>query len=66
MRMARPLCRLAAPGAHIVLSGLLPAHANAALAVYRAQGLTLERRFPLDGWMTLVLRIPSSFRDGAV
>jgi len=55
-RLAVPLGRLAAPGAHIVLSGLLPAHANAALAIYRAQGLTLERRIPLDGWMTLVLR----------
>lgn len=56
MRMARPLSRLAAPGARVVLSGLLPNHANAALAAYRAQGLRLEKRFPLDGWMTLVLR----------
>jgi ribosomal protein L11 methyltransferase len=55
-RMASPLARLAAPGAHVVLSGLLPSHANAALAAYRAQGLRLEKRFPLDGWMTLVLR----------
>jgi ribosomal protein L11 methyltransferase len=39
-----------------VLSGLLPAHANAALAHYMAQGFRLERRIPLDGWMTLVLR----------
>lgn len=58
MRMARPLARLAAPGARVVLSGLLPSHANAALAAYRAQGLALEQRFPLDGWMTLVLRRP--------
>jgi hypothetical protein len=32
---------------------LLPAHANAALAAYRA--LALERRIDLDGWTTLVL-----------
>ena len=57
-RMAAPLSRLAARGARIVLSGLLPAHAHAALAAYRAQGLVLEKRFPLDGWMTLVLRRP--------
>jgi len=57
-RMAVPLSRLAARGARVVLSGLLPAHANAALAIYRAQGLTLERRFPVDGWMTLVLKRP--------
>ncbi|HEX5211208.1 MAG TPA: 50S ribosomal protein L11 methyltransferase [Pseudolabrys sp.] len=59
MRLAVPLSRLAAPGAHIVLSGLLPAHANAALAIYRAQGLVLERRIPLEGWVTLVMRRPS-------
>ena len=56
VRLAVPLTRLAAPGAHIVLSGLLPGHANAALAIYRAQGLVLERRIPLDGWVTLMLR----------
>jgi ribosomal protein L11 methyltransferase len=59
MRLAVPLCRLAAPSAHVVLSGLLPAHANAALAAYRAQGLTLERCIPLEGWMTLVLKNPT-------
>ena len=58
LRLAVPLRRLAAPGARIVLSGLLPAHANAVLAAYRAQGLALERRIPLDGWMTLVLKNP--------
>ncbi|MFN3659515.1 MAG: 50S ribosomal protein L11 methyltransferase [Pseudolabrys sp.] len=57
-RMAMPLSRLAARGARVVLSGLLPAHAHAALAAYRAQGLVLEKRIPLDGWMTLVLRRP--------
>lgn len=55
-RMARQLARLVAPGGRVVLSGLLPSHANAALAAYHAQGLILEKRFPLDGWMTLVLR----------
>ena len=55
LRLAVPLSRLAAPGAHIVLSGLLPSHANATLAIYRAQGFVLERRIPLDGWVTLVL-----------
>jgi ribosomal protein L11 methyltransferase len=58
LRLAVPIRRLAAPGARIVLSGLLPSHANAVLAIYRAQGLRLERRFPLDGWVTLVLRRP--------
>ena len=56
MRLARPIRGLLAPGAHVVLSGLLPAHANAALAAYRAQGLALERRIPVEGWVTLVLK----------
>ena len=56
MRMATPIVRLAAPGARIVLSGLLPGQANAVLAIYRAQRLTLERKIRLDGWVTLVMR----------
>jgi ribosomal protein L11 methyltransferase len=55
-RFASPLARLLAPDARVVLSGLLPAHANAALSAYRAQGLALERRIELDGWVTLVLK----------
>jgi ribosomal protein L11 methyltransferase len=54
-RLAAPMARLLAPRARVVLSGLLPAHANAALATYRAQGLALEHRILLDGWATLVL-----------
>jgi ribosomal protein L11 methyltransferase len=54
-RLAAPLARLAAPRGCIVLSGLLRSQANAALAAYRMQGLTLERRIVLDGWATLVL-----------
>ena len=54
--MARPMARLVAPHGRVILSGLLPEHANAAIAAYRAQGLILERRFVLDGWATLTLR----------
>ena len=56
MRLAVAVKALTAPGGRVVLSGLLPSHANAALAAYRAQGLLLEKRIPLDGWMTLILR----------
>jgi ribosomal protein L11 methyltransferase len=52
-RFAAPLTKLTAPGARIVLSGLLSSQANAALSAYR--GLALERRIGLDGWTTLVL-----------
>jgi ribosomal protein L11 methyltransferase len=57
-RMAAGLSRLAAPGGTIVLSGLLASHANAALSIYEAQGLQLEHRIALEGWVTLLLRKP--------
>jgi ribosomal protein L11 methyltransferase len=56
MRLAVALSRLAAPNGRVVLSGLLPSHANAILAIYRAQGLVLVRRIPLEGWVSLVLK----------
>jgi ribosomal protein L11 methyltransferase len=55
-RLAVPIRKLVTSNARVVLSGLLPSHANAVLAHYLAQGFRLERRIPLDGWMTLVLR----------
>jgi ribosomal protein L11 methyltransferase len=55
-RMAHPLAGLLAPGGTLILSGLLPAHANAIIAACRAQGLRLERRYRLDNWVTLVMR----------
>jgi len=53
--LATPIARLVAPRGQIVLSGLLTADADAALASYRARGLALVRRIRLDGWTTLVL-----------
>ena len=41
---------------------LLPAQANAVLTIYRAQGLTLQRRIVLEGWVTLVLARPKRNR----
>ncbi|GGF75627.1 ribosomal protein L11 methyltransferase [Azorhizobium oxalatiphilum] len=54
-RLAKPVRPLLAPGGWLVLSGLLPSHANAALAAYRAQGLKLVRRRDIDGWTSLIL-----------
>lgn len=56
MRMAAPLARLLAPRGTIILSGLLPAHANAVIAAYRMQGLVLRRRYLLHGWVTLTMQ----------
>jgi len=54
-RLAAPIAHALAPGAHVVLSGLLAAQAPAALAAYGAQGLALAASIPLDEWVTLVL-----------
>ena len=55
-QLAAPLSKLLAHNGRMVLSGLLPSHANAAMSAYRMQGLTLERKTTLDGWCTLILR----------
>jgi ribosomal protein L11 methyltransferase len=54
-RLAAPIAQRLAPGACVILSGLLAAHENAALATYRAHGLRLVRRITLEGWVTLIL-----------
>jgi len=60
-RLASQLTKIVAPGGHVVLSGLLTSQANAALAAYRA--LKLERRIEIDGWTTLVLKLPTRTRS---
>jgi ribosomal protein L11 methyltransferase len=58
-RLAAPVARLVAPHGRIILSGLLPSQASAAVAAYRMQGLALERRLLIDGWATLVFVRPA-------
>jgi len=57
-RLAVPLAALVARGGTVVLSGLLTSQVNAALALYRAQGLMLRRCIVREGWGTLVMRKP--------
>jgi ribosomal protein L11 methyltransferase len=57
-QLAKPIRRIVAPGARVVISGLLAGQGVAALAAYRARGFVLERRIILDGWATLVLVRP--------
>jgi ribosomal protein L11 methyltransferase len=54
-RLAAPIAQALAPDGCVILSGLLAAQAPAAIAAYRAQGLALAARIPLDEWVTLVL-----------
>jgi ribosomal protein L11 methyltransferase len=46
----------------VVLSGVLATQEDAALSAYRSQGLVLERRIPLDEWVTLVMAAASRRR----
>jgi ribosomal protein L11 methyltransferase len=55
-QMSAPLSALLAPGGRLILSGLLPAHAPGVIAAYRRQGLRLQSRLTLDGWVTLIMR----------
>ena len=54
--LAPKLARRIRPGGHVVLSGLLRADENEALAAYRSQGLALVARLPLGDWVTFVLK----------
>jgi ribosomal protein L11 methyltransferase len=56
--LARPVRLLSARGANVILSGLLPEQANAALAVWGVQGFLLLRRDIVEGWATLTLTRP--------
>lgn len=53
--LASPVRELLARSAVVVLSGLVPEQANAALAAWCPQGLVLERRDRVDNWITLTL-----------
>ena len=64
-RLARPVRALTAPGATIVLSGLMPDQANAARAAWCAQGFVLRRTQTIENWTTLTLaRPPKRKRPG--
>lgn len=54
--LAPPIARAAAPGAELVLSGLLLRDVPGVLSAYRAQGFSLAEQQNIDGWATLVLR----------
>ena len=55
--LAPRLVRLAVPGGHIVLSGLLDTQAREVSATYLRLGLAIETRISLEGWTTLILAV---------
>jgi ribosomal protein L11 methyltransferase len=54
--LAPSLAAAAAPGAELVLSGLLARDVAGVLSAYAAQGFALAERRDIDGWATLLLR----------
>ena len=55
-QLAQPMSRYLAPGALVVLSGLLTPQAGGVIAAYRARGLVPLRHLTSDGWSSLLLR----------
>jgi ribosomal protein L11 methyltransferase len=58
--LARPVRGLLARGSTVVLSGLIPSQAEAALSAWRGQGLVLQRRDTIENWVTLTLALPAA------
>ncbi|MGA8169634.1 MAG: 50S ribosomal protein L11 methyltransferase [Methylocystis sp.] len=54
--LAPAIARAAAPGAELVLSGLLASDVPGILSAYRARGFALRERRDIDSWATLTLR----------
>uniref|UniRef100_Q07PR5 Ribosomal protein L11 methyltransferase n=1 Tax=Rhodopseudomonas palustris (strain BisA53) TaxID=316055 RepID=Q07PR5_RHOP5 len=55
--LATPMAQCLAPGAQVILSGLLPQHVRGVVAAYRARGLVLEKAILVEGWSSLLLEL---------
>ena len=55
-QLAGPMARHLAPGARVILSGLLTHQTPAVIAAYRARGLVPLRHLRIEGWSSLLLR----------
>jgi len=55
-QLAGPMVRHLAPGARVILSGLLTHQAPAVIAAYRARGLVPLRHLRIEGWSSLLLK----------
>jgi ribosomal protein L11 methyltransferase len=54
-QLAGPMTRHLAPGALVILSGLLTSQATGIIAAYRARGLVPLRHLRIEGWSSLLL-----------
>jgi ribosomal protein L11 methyltransferase len=55
-QLAGPMAHRLAPGARVILSGLLTPQAAGVIAAYRARGLVPLRHIRIEGWSSLLLR----------
>ncbi len=55
-QLATPMARHLAPGALLILSGLLTHQAPAVIAAYRGRGLVPQKHLRIEGWSSLLLR----------
>jgi ribosomal protein L11 methyltransferase len=55
-QLAAPMAHHLAPGALVILSGLLTPQARGVIAAYRARGLVPIRHLRIEGWSSLLLR----------
>lgn len=53
--LAQPMSEHLAPGALVILSGLLQPQAQSVIAAYRARGCILLRQMVIEGWSSLLL-----------
>jgi len=55
-QLATPMAQHLAPGALVILSGLLTPQARSVIAAYRARGLVPLKHLRIEGWSSLLLR----------
>jgi ribosomal protein L11 methyltransferase len=55
-QLATPMARHLAPGALVILSGLLTHQARSVIAAYRARSLVPLKHLRIEGWSSLLLR----------
>ena len=55
-KLAPPLAAHLAPGAFVILSGLLPPQANSVVAAYQGAGLKLIKRIQIENWSSLLMQ----------
>jgi ribosomal protein L11 methyltransferase len=55
-QLATPMAQHLAPGALVILSGLLTPQARGVIAAYRSRGLVPLRHLRIEGWSSLLLR----------